>query len=66
MSMSMSVNINPSNQTVRATRNLRKSGDSTVLTIPPEVLQSLDLEPTDTLEIEGDWGEGEIRLRKVE
>lgn len=64
--MSMSVQINPQTETVRATRSLRKSGSSVILTIPPEVLQSLDLDSGDTLEIEGDWGDGEMRVRPVE
>lgn len=62
----MSVNINPTAKTVTATRSLRKSGSSVVLTIPPEVLQSLGMESGDTMQIQGDWGKNEIRVRRVD
>lgn len=61
----MSVTINPAAETVTATRSLRNSGSSVVLTIPPEVLQSLDLDSGDEMEITGDWGSGEITAKKV-
>jgi len=59
----MSVQLNPSKEEVRASRDLRESGSSTVLTIPPSVLDSLDLEGGDTIEIVADWGTEEITLK---
>ena len=59
----MSVQLNPSKEEVRASRDLRESGSSTVLTIPPSVLDSLDLEGGDTIEIVADWGTEEIKLK---
>lgn len=61
----MSVTINPNAQTVTASRSLRRSGSSTVLTVPPEVLQALDLEAGDELEMVGSWEDDEITLRRV-
>lgn len=62
--MSMSVDINPRTQTLTASRSLRPSGSSMVLTIPPEMIQSLDWEAGDDIELLADWGEGEITLSK--
>jgi len=59
----MSVQLNPSKQEVKASRELRESGSSTVLTIPPSVLDSLDLESGDTIEVTADWGTREITLK---
>lgn len=58
----MSAQLNPEEQTVKASRNLRESGSSIVLTIPPAVLDSLDLEVGDSLTVVGDWGEKEMRI----
>lgn len=66
VAMSMSVNINPSTNTVEGTRSLRNSGSSVVLTIPPEVLQSLDLGPGDEMKITGDWSTRELTVRPTE
>lgn len=63
--MTTEIDLNPRTQTVRTTRTLRRSGSSHVLTIPPQVIQSLDLVEGDEIEIVGDWGEGEIRLTKA-
>ena len=62
--MSMSVDINPRTQTLTASRSLRPSGSSMVLTIPPEMVQSLDWAAGDDIELLADWGEGEITLSK--
>lgn len=61
--MSMSVDINPQTKTVTATRSLRASGSSTVLTIPPEVLQSLGWDEGEELRLVADWGDEEITLK---
>lgn len=62
----MSVNINPRQQTVTATRSLRRSGSSVVLTIPPEILQSLDLDSGDEMRLTGNWDTGEITAERVD
>lgn len=62
--MSMSVDINPATQTLMASRSLRESGSSMVLTIPPEMVQSLDWQPGDKIGLLADWGDGEITLSK--
>lgn len=62
----MSVNIDPTSEQVSATRSLRKSGSSVVLTFPPELIQALDLSIGDEMKMTGDWGEKEIRVEPVE
>jgi len=49
--------------TVTATRRLRPSGGSTVLTIPPEVMSALGLEEGDDIVMVADRDAGEIRLQ---
>jgi antitoxin component of MazEF toxin-antitoxin module len=64
--MGNGVDVDPDEGVVRATRPLRKSGGSTVISFPPEMLQSVAFEEDDELVLEADWGGDEIRLRKVE
>lgn len=64
--MSMSVDINPSTHTVTATRSIRKSGSSFVLTIPPEIMQSLDLDEGEKMRLEGNWETGDITVEQVD
>ena len=51
---------------VIAERKIRSSGNSTVLTIPPQVLDVAGLEAGDGVEISADLETGEIRLRKAD
>jgi len=60
--MTTSIDINTTQQTITARRSLRASGSSTVLTVPPEILQSLDWQQGDTVEIQADWDAGEVTL----
>lgn len=62
--MGRKVEIDRENQKIRATRSLRSSGGSTVLTIPDEVLQSVGFEEGDQIEIEAEMFGEEISLRK--
>lgn len=50
---------------VVAERKIRSSGNSTVLTIPPQILDVADLEAGDGVEITADMDSGEIRLTKT-
>jgi len=65
-SVTRKVEIDGERQEVRATRALRQSGGSTVVTIPPEMVDLLDLELGDDLELEAEWSGDEIRLRVVD
>jgi len=58
----MSVEIDPATETARAERPLRSSGNSVVLTIPPQILQQADLCCGDVVELEAKLGDGEIIL----
>jgi len=52
--------------TVIEERKLRASGNSTVLSMPPNVLQELRLEVGDDVELVADRDEGTITIRPVE
>lgn len=43
--------------------SLRRSGTSTVITIPAEIMQGLSLETGDEVEVEADWGADKIVIR---
>lgn len=60
------VEIDGENQEVRAKRALRQSGGSTVVTIPPEMVDLLDIELGDDVELEAKMFGDEIRLRIVD
>jgi len=60
------ININGENETVSATRALRKSGGSNVVTIPPGMLDMLDFELGDEVTLAADWSGDEICLRVVD
>jgi len=60
---SRKVDIDSENKEVRAARKLRRSGGSTVITVPPEMVDLVDLEHGDQLELEAEWSGDEIRLR---
>ena len=59
----MSVNINPQTKTVEAGRQLRRSGSSFVVTLPPELIQALDWAQGDNLRLSADWDSGELVIR---
>ncbi|GAA1280275.1 hypothetical protein GCM10009646_79140 [Streptomyces aureus] len=63
--MGRKVEIDRESQTIRATRSLRESGSSSVVTIPNEVIQSVGFEHGDNIAIEADMFGDEIRLRRV-
>ena len=63
---SRKVDIDSENREVRAARKLRRSGGSTVITVPPEMVDLVDLEHGDQLELEAEWSGEEIRLRVVD
>lgn len=58
------VDINPQTTTVTANRKLRKSGGSVVVSIPRELIQSLDWEIGDDLRLEADWSASEMKVNK--
>jgi antitoxin component of MazEF toxin-antitoxin module len=58
----MAVQVNPTDSTVTATRSFRDSGSSVVVTIPPTVIGSLDIEVGQEVDITADWDTGEITL----
>lgn len=49
-----------------AERKVRGSGNSTVITIPPQVLDAANIGPEDSVEVSADLdADGEIVLRKI-
>ena len=62
--MGRRVNIDMDAGEVVATRSLRTSGNSTVITIPPEVLDVADLAAGDDVTITADMSSGEILIVK--
>lgn len=63
--MGKDVEIDQDSQTITAIRQLRKSGGSTVVTIPPEMLDLTELEAGDGAELKAEFFGDEIRLRIV-
>ncbi|WBE14038.1 MazE superfamily protein [Saline Natrinema sp. J7-1 virus 1] len=63
--MQMALDIDPNESTVKAQRAIRSSGNSNILSIPPQMMQLMDWEEDDELEMVGNWEEGEITLRKA-
>ncbi|DAC85281.1 AbrB/MazE/SpoVT family DNA-binding domain-containing protein [Haloterrigena jeotgali icosahedral virus 1] len=63
--MSM-VEIDTENNKIRDKRTFTASGTSTILSFPPELLDTLELDKGDEVEIEGDWASREITIRPVE
>lgn len=64
LDMGRRVNIDMEKGQVIGERKLRDSGNSTVLTIPPEILDVADLEAGDEIEITADMGTGKIEIVK--
>lgn len=63
--MGRKVEIDRENQKIRAARDLRSSGGSTVLSIPDEILQSVGFHEGDEMRIEAEMFGDEIRIRKI-
>lgn len=61
----MRVDVDKTEQEIRGVRALRHSGNSTVLSIPPEVLQFAGLEQGDEVAIVTKFDGGSIELRPV-
>lgn len=66
MLMMSSPEIDPETNTVRAVRHFRASGSSTIVTIPPQMMQLLEVDVDDEIEIVGDWEEREITIRPID
>lgn len=64
--MGRRVSIDLDNQEVIAIRSLRSSGNSKVITIPPEVLDVAKLESGDEVVITADMTTGQITIGKSE
>jgi len=60
----MPVDIDPEKDEASATRRLRKSGNSTVVSLPPELLRKAGFEEGDEIEVAAGFDGGEIELRK--
>lgn len=56
--------IDPESKTVSANRSLRESGSSVVITIPPELVSSLNWEAGDELYLTADWGKETVTVEK--
>ncbi len=66
LNMGRRVNIDMERGAVVGTRKLRDSGNSTVLTIPPEILDVADLEAGDEITLTADMESGKITIVKKE
>jgi len=62
----MSVNVDADNGEVRATRTVRRSGNSTVVVIPPEMLGAVGFDLGDDVDLVAGLESGEIVLRPAE
>lgn len=62
---SMLVEIDPDSQTARGERMLRESGNSVVLTIPPQILQQAGLSAGDEVEIVSELGSGVLTITEL-
>ena len=59
------VQFNPEENTVTGARTLRVSGGSTVLTIPPEMLDVLEWEEGDDLSLEANYEDGTLVIEST-
>lgn len=59
----MSVDVDTTKKELRAVRDLRRSGNSTVVSIPPEILRAASLQDGDAVDIVVSFDEQEINLR---
>ena len=51
---------------MRAIRTVRESGNSTIVTLPPQILEGANFEVGDDVDIEVDIDSGEITLNRHE
>ena len=61
--MATPVTIDPEDSTVSATRTIRSSGNSTVLTIPPQLLEAIGLEVSDEARLVAHMDTGELVIK---
>jgi antitoxin component of MazEF toxin-antitoxin module len=59
----MSVTVDADSGEVRATRKVRKSGNSTAVVIPPELLDAAGFERGDDVDLVADLTSGDVVLR---
>lgn len=64
--MGYRVQFHPDDNIVAGVRTLRDSGGSTVLTIPPEILDVLEWDDGDDLRLEADYEDGNITVELSE
>lgn len=64
--MSNGVSVDTEEGVVRGTRKLRKSGDSYVVTIPAQVLETAEFEPGQMLSVAAPFEGGEIAITPTE
>jgi len=64
LDQNMRVEIDTEAQEARATVNLRRSGNATVLTIPKQILEATDFETGQEVEIVVDLSSGTIFIRE--
>jgi antitoxin component of MazEF toxin-antitoxin module len=57
------VSVDPEDSTVSATRTIRSSGNSTVLTIPPQLLEAIGLEVSDEVRLVAHMDTGELVIK---
>ncbi|AXR78972.1 AbrB/MazE/SpoVT family DNA-binding domain-containing protein [Natrarchaeobaculum sulfurireducens] len=60
----MSVDVDPNENKTRAERSIRKSGNSFVVSIPPEILQSAGMSEGDRATLEADIGGETIQIHR--
>jgi len=58
------VSYDPDLNTFSATRRLRTSGNSKIITVPPQIAEAVKFEADDQIELIADIDDGEIVLRK--
>lgn len=58
------VDIKPADSTISAERNLRNSGGSVVISFPPEILDAMDWDATDTMNVVANWDNNEVTISK--
>lgn len=66
MRMASDVTIDPETLTVTASRTIRPSGNSTVLTIPPGVLDAVGADAGDEVQLVAHMDTGVVEVSKVE
>jgi len=62
----MSITLDTESGEARAIRTVRKSGNSTVVVIPPELLDVAGLKLGDDVDVSVDFDSNEVTIRSVE